>query len=474
MRIFLIWPDTSQEAVNLVSGLKQSGYEIVYWTSTKENEGKFPGIIIHDHYDAWNGISPKELATTEFDPPSAELINKFSGVESIILTMMNKHFGGRCVDERKNLYYTLLGYWYGVLNKFKPEAIIFSTVPHPTYSYLIFELARMLKIKILIFEHITDIGRTLWYNNFWEGSQALLGELAANKAKKFAFNDLSEDLRLYLKYYANDNNDATPKYFRDALKKDNLKNKIILMARIIVKSAADFTILKKVFLYLKKILANNIQKEYRRFYNSRPDLSKKFIYVPLHLQPECNTSPLGGVFVNQILMIKILSASLPKGWLIYVKEHPAQWMNFGLNYIDYRYPGYYRQIAKIKNVQLVPVKTNSFSLIKQSQTVATVTGTAGWEAILRHKPALVFGCAWYNDSPGVFKVNSVESCRSAIKEIESGYQLDNQSAINYLKCFELASIRSLIDEWTGINVKLTKQECLDNILMVINNELKNV
>ncbi len=181
---------------------------------------------------------------------------------------------------------------------------------------------------------------------------------------------------------------------------------------------------------------------------------------------------MGGAFVNQILMIKILSAALPKDWLIYVKEHPAQWMAFGLNYTDYRYPGYYRQIAQIKNVQLVPIKADSFSLIKQSRAVATVTGTAGWEAVLRRKPALVFGRAWYNDCPGVFKVKSAESCRAAIKEIESGYQPDNQSVINYLKCLELASIRGLVDEWTGINVKLTKQEGIDNILTIINKELK--
>ena len=149
-------------------------------------------------------------------------------------------------------------------------------------------------------------------------------------------------------------------------------------------------------------------------------------------------------------------------------------MFFGLNYNDYRYPGYYQQIAQIKNVKLVPIKTNSFSLIKQAQAVATVTGTAGWEAILRGKPALVFGHAWYNDCAGVFKVDSVESCRSALEKIANGYRLDDQAVMNYLKCFELASIRGLVDKWTGINVKLTKREGLTNILSVINNELKKI
>jgi hypothetical protein len=473
MRIFLIWPDTSPETINLVSGLKQNGHEVVYWTGTKKNEGKFPEIILHDHYDAWVGIPPKELAGAEFNPPGEDLIKKLAGVESIIMTMMNKHFEGMCVDERKNLYYSLLGYWWGVLNKFKPEAIIFSAPPHPTFSYLIFELARLLKIKTIVFYGTSVAGRMIWCDDFWRGSELLLKELANNKDKEFTIDDLNEDLRLYYKFHTNENNDTTPRSAKYVMKKNNFWNKIILKIKIAFKSLKDFTIFKKTFLYFKKLLVNNAQKEYRRFYNSHPDFSKKFIYLPLHYQPECNTSPLGGVFVNQILMIKILAASLPKGWFVYVKEHPAQWMAFGLNYTDYRYQGYYRQISQIKNVQLIPAKTNSFFLVNQAQAVATVTGTAGWEAILRHKPVLIFGYPWYKDCSGVFRINDTESCRLAIKKITEGYKPNGQAVINYLKCIESASIHGYIGEDFPGYAKITKQGCLENILAVINKELKN-
>ncbi|MFA6551126.1 MAG: hypothetical protein WCV41_01185 [Patescibacteria group bacterium] len=472
MRIFLIWPDTSPEMVNFISGLKRSGHEVVYWTGTKKNEGKFPEIILHDHYDAWIGIPPKELAGVEFDPPGEDLIKKLAGVESIIMTMMNKHFEGMCVDERKNLYYSLLGYWWGVLNKFKPEAIVFSAPPHPTFSYLIFELARLLKIKTIVFYGTSVAGRMIWCDDFWRGSELLLKELANNKDKKFVLDDLHEDLRLYYKFHTDENNDATPDGLKGVMKKNNLGNKIILKTRIVFKSLKDFTVLKKVPLYLKKLLVSNIQKEYRRFCNLRPDFSQKFIYVPLHYQPECNTSPLGGAFVNQILMIKILAAALPPGWLIYVKEHPVQWLAFGLNYTDGRYPGYYRQISQIKNVQLIPIKTDSFFLIKQAQAVATVTGTAGWEAILRRKPVLIFGYPWYKDCPGVFRINDAESCRLAIEKITEGYKPNEQSVINYFKCLELVSIHGYRGEDFPGYAKITKQSCLDNILTVINQELK--
>lgn len=56
----------------------------------------------------------------------------------------------------------------------------------------------------------------------------------------------------------------------------------------------------------------------------RPKEGEKFIYVPLHMQPELTTCPLGGQFADQLLMVRMLSAHLPKGYRLYVKEHPDQ------------------------------------------------------------------------------------------------------------------------------------------------------
>lgn len=470
MRIFMIWPDFSPEIISLISGLKSGGHEIIYWLALKCHEGKFSDIILHDHWDAWVGIPPEKLKDVEFDPPGEELINKMHRVESIILTMMNKHFEGKCVDERKNFYYNMLQYWYGVLNKFKFEVIIYWQPPHHAYNYLIFELARILKIKTIIFSNTLIAGRILWENNIWEGSRALLEEIAANKDKKFSPKDLSEDLQLYLKFCFND---ATTVHHKTIMKRGSLKNKIILKIKILVKSIKNFTVLKRLYQYLYKVLGNNIQKEYHYYSKVQPDLTKKYIYVALNSQPECSTSPLGGIFVNQILMVKTLASAIPKDWLIYVKEHWVQWLLFGLNYTDYRYPGYYKQIFQIKNVKLIPINSDSYSLIEKSQAVATVSGTSGWEAVLRKKPALIFGYPWYKDSPGIFMVNDSKSCRLAIKKIINGYRPHYDEIINYLKCIEHASVHGYIDEKAQKNLKITKQNCINNILTIINQELKN-
>ena len=93
--------------------------------------------------------------------------------------------------------------------------------------------------------------------------------------------------------------------------------------------------------------------------------------------------------------------------------------------------------------------TDNVTLIDNSQAVATITGTSGWEAALRRKPALVFGHAWYRDCPGVYRVNSVDSCQEAIGEHITKDSISEQMIINYLYSFDKISIRgSLGYDWS--------------------------
>jgi hypothetical protein len=126
------------------------------------------------------------------------------------------------------------------------------------------------------------------------------------------------------------------------------------------------------------------------------DFNCKYVYFPLHLQPEMTTSALGGPFVDQALAIELLSSILPNDIKIYVKENPKQ-MGF------MRGPTFFHRVQRLKNVQLVPENINSHELIRNSIFVATITGTAGWEALSAGKVALVFGNAWYRSLPGAIK-----------------------------------------------------------------------
>jgi hypothetical protein len=132
------------------------------------------------------------------------------------------------------------------------------------------------------------------------------------------------------------------------------------------------------------------------FETSQIDLSKKYIYAPLHNQPEMSTSALGGIYRDQVLLIETLARQLPKGWRIYVKENPRQG-SFA------RGPLFFHRLTRIPSVTIMPSNANTLALSANAQFVATVTGTAGWEAIRQGRPALVFGAAFYQSLPGVVR-----------------------------------------------------------------------
>lgn len=127
-----------------------------------------------------------------------------------------------------------------------------------------------------------------------------------------------------------------------------------------------------------------------------------YIYFPLHLQPELTTAAQGGVFADQLLALEALSAWVPKGCAIYLKENPKQTEK-------QRGPHFYQRLRALPNVRLLGRQESSSDLIRNSLGVATITGTAGWEALFHGKPVLVFGAAWYREFPGVWSWESPPS-----------------------------------------------------------------
>jgi hypothetical protein len=178
---------------------------------------------------------------------------------------------------------------------------------------------------------------------------------------------------------------------------------------------------------LNRFWAKHYKKSLARFLDrlvQPPDLEQPFIYVPLHYQPENTTSPNGGVFENQILMVRVLSGCLPEGWKIYVKEYPFQFNKRTKGEMA-RTRQFYLDLRGIPGVRLIPKDFNSMELTDSCRAVATVTGTAGWEAVCRGTPVLLFGTSWYLGCEGVYRVRTAEDCRETMKAITKGKIVDH-------------------------------------------------
>ena len=492
MRLFLVWTEKGAAMGHLISELQKNGHEIVYWLGYDgADEFKSPKTIFHSYRDAIEVKPASGVDVSTFLPPEKDLLEKLYEAESLTLTMLNLFFFKDSVSERKHRYYKMVWYWLGVLKKYQPDALVLSYIPHYSYDFVLYSLAKLLGIKVLTFVDTRIPGRLLPLKDFWQGSERLKRELSKNSKKNFSSGDLVEDIRKYYLKITDKNFNEMPDNLKFLKSKHSLWHRLVsqevsdsIKNGTIFRKATGYLwrmwrngeygrLAKKLILQISYLIRDNAKKEYRRC-EQPPNWSKKFIYVPLQVQPECSTSPQGGIFADQILMLETLSAALPKDWVIYVKEHPIQWLRFGLEFSGYKYRGYYEQISKIKNVKIVPIETSSYKLNHESQAVVTITGAAGWEATLWDKPAMIFGYPWYWDCPEIFHVSDTDSCRQVFEKISAGFKPDQQKVINYLKALEQSSIHGYNADSAGFGSGLSRDESMENIADFIVAELKNL
>jgi hypothetical protein len=467
MKVFLFWHGEKRTPERMLQALHKNHHRVVYFVGSKEQWPEEPSeIVFHDHNDAWNGKSAPALAGEHFTPPAQELLEQLHTLETRILTMMNKRFDWMCVDERRHLYYQILAYWQYILDKYQPEVLIFSYIPHTVYDFIVYELALRRNIKTITFNDTWTGERSLVYTNFWQGSDALRAYLAENETKNITLDDLPADMQEYYRTQTDPERDATPISIKEWRKRYSFFTRTREKVKMVIAAAKDLSLFEKGARFILKQFKSNLKKEYERL-QAAPDFKKPYVYVPLQYQPECSTSSLGGVFADQILMVETLVAALPEGWRIYVKEHPKQWLPRGLNYFSARYEGYYRRLAALPNVFIVSPATDTFSLIQKAKAVATVTGTPGWEALVRGVPALTFGCPWYRDVPGLFRVDSTDGCREAFEKIAGGFRVPAQNIFRYLKSLDEACIPAYTEILPSRPVKNTPEENADIILQAI-------
>lgn len=468
MRLFLIgWSGKELGYIDIARQFRAAGHEIAYWTGDKITDEadptEFPGTIFQELSDAVSARPASGVSASGFPPPSRGMLRDLAPLETLLMTNMNKKLEYLSATERKRRYTTLVQYWDGVLAAFAPDAIIFGFIPHTVYDLVLYGLARRRGVETVMPNTTMIFDRLFLVKDYEAPFKALVRALDASKGRIFGFQDLSGDIQAYYEKAAGSPSAAMPRYMVQDNKKYSGLNLLRIKARVALGSMRDMSFFGKASRYfLKKLAKSDLKKEYESV-AAEPDTSAPYVYVPLNYQPECTTSPLGGVYADQILMIETLAAALPKGWRLYVKEHPYQWLPRGLNYFSYRYEGFYRQIADIPNVSLVPFSMNSYVLTDHARAVATVTGTPGFEALLRGKPTLLFGAAWYKDHPELFRVDGVPACREALERIAGGFAPSKEESFRFLHCLEKVCFRGYIDGYTRQVSTLSREESVRNI-----------
>lgn len=125
----------------------------------------------------------------------------------------------------------------------------------------------------------------------------------------------------------------------------------------------------------------------------------------LHYQPERTTLPEAGRYGDQYELARVVSAALPNGWILQVREHPATFVGPGPFHPGFRSSRLYEAISSLPHTYLIELAADPFVVIDRSDVVVTATGTVGLESLCRGTPVIVAGRAQYRDAPGVLDIS---------------------------------------------------------------------
>jgi len=181
------------------------------------------------------------------------------------------------------------------------------------------------------------------------------------------------------------------------------------------------------------------------------DPNEKFIYFPLHFQPERSTLIAAPYYLNQPDLITKISKSIPIGYKLLVKEHPF------MSYHAWRKISYYKKILALPNVKLLHPSVSNDNIFKNCSLVMSISGSAALESCFYQKPSILFVGSSFSYFPFVHVISNINDMPLVIQKmlktkVEAIYLNDYINKLENVS-FEinLDMLKSSINSWFYFN-----------------------
>jgi hypothetical protein len=314
-------------------------------------------------------------------------------------------------------YNHLLAYWNKkILNsEFPIKAIFFDSTPHFPWDLTLFVVAKTLKIKIIILKNTKLKGRIMLsseilntsFYEIYQDRQIDLEELdnfllEDSYWQQYKSNYLIVRYFKYIKRFFYSLN----RFIYRFLTNYNRKHPYFNLTRIEYASYVFryFWRYTKIAFFFMSYWGLDILKSSTFFSDQVHD---KDLYVALHYQPERSTLPEAGIFSDQISAIRHLSQNTPENVNIFIKEHPKQvtFFDLKLQKFSYRSDIFYKSLASIPKVILIPSFVIADQVIDRVGVVVSATGSVLWEACKKGKPSISLAPTWLTGNGSVLELS---------------------------------------------------------------------
>lgn len=376
--------------------------------------------------DAWKGSGFPKLNYSY--PLDEKLLRSISYEQNIAIKMMDRLDLDRysfSFSDRQSFFYYLLKRWLVILEYNQINLIISPSIPHRVFDYVLYVAAKLKNIEFLMFQ-MTPFKDSSFIIDNVDFSPTYLKEYIK---KSNSVNPLRLDIKERIELVTMNYDIAKPSYMRkqeEALKDNEIKKQVLKLIKNpleLFRNNSTYHVLKnkmpydkkykKISLLMKRFVNKLFLKRLSRRYQTlvTQKYNKKYIFVALHYQPEETSVPTGGLYGDQELIIHLLDSFLEKDIDIIIKEHKTQ---FHPKYegATGRGSNFYEKVLNISSrVKFVSVDLAPFKLLDNAIATVTISGTIGWESVIRGTPTLIFGRAWYEDMPGVYKIKTIDDLK---------------------------------------------------------------
>jgi hypothetical protein len=162
-----------------------------------------------------------------------------------------------------------------------------------------------------------------------------------------------------------------------------------------------------IYQYVKMHFIKAVRRKILNSYYTDPAASEKYVYYPFHVPLDVQLTARCPEFFDQESLVAQIAASLPQGYKLYIKEHPAAIGGHSL-------PKLKKALTLNRNIRLIHPAHNSYDIIRNAACIITVNSKVGVEAIMQGRPVVVLGKTFYRGKGVTVDVSDIDDMPDAV------------------------------------------------------------
>lgn len=436
MKKYLYFPTTRDLWLDLSRTLHSRGVaEPILWIGhrnlDKRASAAFPDCVVLDFNRLNKGLSACVSGTDDFQWEDDLLATKmlqeawFSEIKDQAIRMLDRkdYFGAFRAIDREAIFYRLYYQFHRFVSRQNPDFLLMAEPPHSIAQFLVYEICKYAEIPVISFMSCSAAPAVF----IKQGIEKPFLDLSGVE-QRTQRQSAKDEIDLMIQGFSHHTEaPQQPRYMLNQYRKERRKriSRIFKTLKDIIRSAlhpllprslrtrshqafhgfSAFSDYPGPFSEILKYVTEARAQKALVSACSKHSLSidaipKKYVFFPLHYEPERTTNPDGGQWNNQYVALAKLRHIVPHDIAIVVKEHPSQ-LGSVLQGFRGRSRFFYSSVSAMKNTVFADINIPSWKLQSSAMFTCTITGTAALEAAINGKPALLLGYPWFRGCPGI-------------------------------------------------------------------------